>query len=65
MTGTHVFLLLVMFVGYFIPTIVAICRSHKNGSAIVILNLLLGWLLIPWVIALVWSFTDYVEKKDD
>jgi hypothetical protein len=40
---------------YFIPTIVANLRRHPNQNAIFILNLLLGWTLIGWVAALVWS----------
>ena len=31
-------------------------------AAILILNLLLGWTCLGWVIALVWSFTA-VERK--
>lgn len=40
---------------YFLPTIVAWQRDHENTVAILLLNLFLGWMLIPWVGALVWS----------
>lgn len=43
---------------YFLPAIVAINRSHPNEKAIFVLNLLLGWTLIGWVIAIVWAFTQ-------
>ncbi len=43
---------------YFLPTIVAMSNSHQSGGGIFILNLLLGWSLLGWVIALVWSFTN-------
>jgi hypothetical protein len=33
-------------------------RKHPNAGAIAVLNLLLGWTFIGWVIALVWSFTS-------
>jgi hypothetical protein len=46
---------------YFIPTIVAFVRGRHNSGAILVLNLLLGWLLIPWVIALVWAVSS--EKR--
>jgi hypothetical protein len=52
--------LLVLLVGlffYFLPFVVALMRGHKNATAIFVLNLLLGWTLIGWVIALVWAFT--------
>lgn len=43
---------------YFIPSFVAFRRKHKNRTAILILNIFLGWSLIGWVVALVWSFTN-------
>lgn len=43
---------------YFLPTLVAILRAHKNGCAIFMLNLLLGWTFVGWVIALVWAFAN-------
>jgi hypothetical protein len=56
-----VFLLLVLFaVGlalYFLPAIIAVSRHHPNATAIFVLNLLLGWTFIGWVVSLVWSFT--------
>lgn len=43
---------------YFLPTFFAFDRNHLNKKSIFILNLTLGWLLIPWVIALVWAFKN-------
>lgn len=40
---------------YFLPGLIAYLRSHDNAVAIMALNLLLGWTLIGWVAALVWS----------
>jgi hypothetical protein len=54
-------LILVGFCVYFLPGINACMRHHRNESAITALNLLLGWTLLGWVIALVWSFTDNVN----
>lgn len=45
----------VMGLVYIIPTIIAAKRNHPNVAAIFLLNLLLGWSLIGWVAALVWS----------
>lgn len=47
-----------IFVCYFVPTFVAMVRSHRNAAAITILNIFLGWTFIGWLIALVWSFTN-------
>lgn len=43
---------------YFLPTIVASNRGHQSSGAIFFLNLLLGWTLLGWVVAFVWSFTN-------
>lgn len=50
--------LVILFI-YFIPTINALMGKvkHPNWGAIFILNLLLGWTLIGWVVALTWSAT--------
>lgn len=45
----------VSFLVYFAPAIVASRNAHPDKGAIFVLNLLLGWLFIPWVIALVWA----------
>lgn len=48
---------------YFLPTFVVAARQHHNGGAILALNLLLGWTLLGWVAALVWSLTA-VSRPD-
>lgn len=42
---------------YFLPTIVAGVRGHQSMAAIVVLNLLLGWTMIGWLVALIWSLS--------
>ncbi len=48
--------LVIFFLLYFIPTIVASSYNRKNKVAIFVLNLLLGWTFFGWVGALVWAF---------
>jgi hypothetical protein len=43
------------FLVYFAPTLVALVRHKRNTFSIFLLNLLLGWTLIGWIIALVWA----------
>jgi len=53
------FLILLVIIGiviYFIPTIVALNKKHVNTTPIILVNVLLGWSLIGWVVALVWAF---------
>jgi hypothetical protein len=37
---------------YFIPTIVAVVRHAPDIRVVILINLLLGWTLIGWVVAL-------------
>ena len=53
---------LVAIMIYFIPTMVANSRYHRNAGAIMMVNLLLGWTFIGWVIALVWAMTADVKE---
>jgi Superinfection immunity protein len=43
------------FVMYFLPSIIALARSKRDTLAIFLLNFLLGWSVIGWVVALVWA----------
>jgi len=43
---------------YFVPTLVAIIRGHHSKGAVIVLNILLGWTIIGWIVAIVWSFTN-------
>lgn len=60
-TPTHLLLVLPFFLGwsavYVLPTIVAVYRQHHNRVPITLVNVLLGWTAIGWVVALVWAFT--------
>ena len=49
------FLCLLILLAYFVPTLIALYRSHPNTSAVFFLNLLLGWSILGWVGALVWA----------
>lgn len=55
--GDSVSLLLIVGALYFAPTIAAGACKKKNTAAIFVLNLLLGWTVIGWVVAFVWSCT--------
>lgn len=65
-TAVGVIALVVLAAIYVIPTVIAIYRGHTNTGPIVVVNLLLGWLFIGWVVALAWSLTgrDAVPDRD-
>ena len=48
---------------YFIPNFVATARKHQNANAIFVVNLLLGWTIIGWVVALVWALTTVKPQE--
>lgn len=49
-------------VGYWLPSMIA--EKHHNRRAIEVLNLLLGWTIIGWIVALVWSLTNSPKTQD-
>lgn len=53
-----------LLIGFYLgPTIIAMLNKHHNTPAIFVLNLLLGWTILGWIVALVWSFTSPPPKK--
>jgi hypothetical protein len=50
---SDLFITIIVLVIYFLPSIIS--YESKNFGQIMALNLLLGWTLIGWVIALIWS----------
>jgi hypothetical protein len=48
---------------YFAPTIVAAIRRHPNTAPIVVVNILLGWTLVGYVVALAWSLTAIQAQR--
>lgn len=42
---------------YFAPFFIAKARKKRNAAAIGLLTLLLGWTIIGWIGALIWSAT--------
>jgi hypothetical protein len=56
-------MLFIVFLIYFLPTIVALARGHLSALAIFVLNLLLGWTLIAWLLALIWACTGHTAAN--
>ena len=54
-TMPELLLVVLIFAFYFLPTLIAFLRQHKNKLAIFLLNLFLGWTVLGWVVSLVWS----------
>ena len=56
--GGEWIIILVLAIPYFLPSIIATLRGKANAGAIFALNLFLGWTLLGWVVAFVWSLTS-------
>jgi len=54
-TILELLLVVLIFAIYFLPSLIAFLRQHKNSLAIFLLNLFLGWTVLGWVVSLVWS----------
>jgi len=64
MGGAEGILIFALIFGlYFLPSLIALIRKHRNQDAIAILNLFLGWTFIGWIVALVWAFTADVKPS--
>lgn len=50
-------ILLSIFLFYFLPTIVSLCRKANKTLSVFIVNLFLGWTLIGWIVAIVLALT--------
>jgi hypothetical protein len=43
---------------HFLPTIIAAARHARNLPWILLLNLLLSWTIVGWLVALIWALCD-------
>lgn len=58
-TGLGIGLLLaILFIPYWIPTIVAFVRKHPSRGGILALNFFFGWTFLGWVVSLAWALSD-------
>jgi len=42
---------------YFLPTIIVLAKRKKNVLGPILVNVLLGWTVIGWIVALIWALT--------
>jgi hypothetical protein len=55
--GSYVPFGLVSLALYFLPTIIVLARHKKNVLGPILVNVLLGWTVIGWIVALIWAVT--------
>ena len=54
----------VLGAAYFVPTFLAIFKKSDKVQTITLVNLLLGWTIIGWIVALVMSVSVAVLERD-
>jgi hypothetical protein len=54
--------LAVILVAYLLPLIVGALRQHPQIGPIAIVNILMGWTLVGWVVALAWAVSS-IERE--
>lgn len=52
-----------ILVVYVAPTIVAALRNHRSAGGILVLNMMLGWTIIGWILALIWACADTGQRR--
>lgn len=58
-----ILVMLFVLVVYLIPTIIAFARGRASKWGIGVLNILLGWSLVFWVVALIWSLSNKGQNQ--
>ncbi|MFI0609303.1 MAG: superinfection immunity protein [Anaerolineae bacterium] len=57
MTFESLVMLMLALFAYFLPVAIAQSRHHDAVYSIFGINLVLGWTVLGWFIALIWAFT--------
>ena len=61
MEAIALFGLIILVFIYILPAVIANNRNVKNQGLILLVNVLLGWTLLGWVLVFIWAI---VEKED-
>ena len=59
----YLFIIILSIFIYFIPTIIACKKDHKNKMIIFVVNLLSGYSIIGWIISFVWALSNFDIKN--
>jgi hypothetical protein len=61
---TGVIVVIVLVSCYFMPTIIALVCDKRGASGVALVNFFLGWTVIGWFAALIWSCTGKTRAND-
>lgn len=43
---------------YWVPTVIAAVKRHPEFIKVALINWLVGWTIVGWIVALTWSIED-------
>jgi hypothetical protein len=58
-----VIVLLLIALIYMLPTLIAFGREHLRRYDIIVVNILVGWTLIGWIVVFLWASLGRVEDE--
>lgn len=54
----HFGVVAIVLICYLLPSFIAFMRGHSSRWGIAIFNVLLGWTVLGWIAALIWSVSN-------
>jgi uncharacterized membrane protein len=60
---TNVIMLMLVVIIYMLPTLIAFSREHLRRQGVTVLNILLGWTLIGWIVVFLWAALGRAEAQ--
>lgn len=63
MTGPAYIVTILGILLYFLPTGIAVIRSTQRGVSIFLVNLLFGWTILGWIVALIWAVKEKPRRR--
>lgn len=57
--------LIFLIIFYFLPSIIAFKRDHHAKIGILIINTIIGWTIIAWVVTLIWAYSTKRSVIDE
>ncbi|MGE5396705.1 MAG: superinfection immunity protein [Chitinophagales bacterium] len=56
-----IYYFVIVFALYYLPTFYALWKNKQKKLSILVFNILLGWTIIGWAMALFWAIKNPVE----
>jgi hypothetical protein len=59
----NVIMLMLVLIIYMLPTLIAFGREHPRRGEIAVINIVIGWTLIGWIIVFLWAALGRTEAQ--